>query len=142
MLSFIGMCFSLIFGTLLTADGDLRILNIFSFIAIIINVGLNFLLIPKYGAEGAGFTAFCTQCFIAGIQFIYCSKRFCFKFTAKAISKYVLFICAIVGIFLLTEFLHLGLLAYAAFFADSLCHRKTSLNLAGQIHARLSKCRE
>lgn len=112
MLSFIGMCFSLIFGTLLTADGDLRILNIFSFIAIIINVGLNFLLIPKYGAEGAGFTAFCTQCFIAGIQFIYCSKRFCFKFTAKAISKYGLFICAIVGIFLLTEFLHLGLLAY------------------------------
>ena len=39
-------------------------------------------------------------------------KRFCFKFTAKAISKYGLFICAIVGIFLLTEFLDLGLLAY------------------------------
>lgn len=108
MLSFIGMCFSLIFGTLLTADGDLRILNIFSFIAILINISLNVLLIPKYGAEGAAFTAFCTQCFIAIVQFFYCSKMFHFQFSLKIVIPYVLFIGAIIGIFFLFESLQLG----------------------------------
>ena len=103
MLSFIGMCFSLIFGTLLTADGDLRILNIFSFIAILINFGLNFLLIPKYGAEGAAFTTFSTQCFIASIQFIYCAKMFKFKFSFRAIGQYVFFVVSIIAVFYFME---------------------------------------
>jgi len=107
MLSFIGMCFSLIFGTLLTADGDLRILNIFSFIAIIINISLNFLFIPKYGAEGAAFTAFCTQSFIAIIQFIYCTKMFHFQFSIKTISPYLGYIGTVFGIFFLIDFLQL-----------------------------------
>lgn len=108
MLSFIGMCFSLIFGTLLTADGDLRILNIFSFIAIIINIGLNCILIPKHGAVGAAFTTFCTQCFIAIIQFLYCAKMFHFRFSVKTISPYVMYIGFIIGIFFLFESLQIG----------------------------------
>ncbi len=103
MLSFIGMCFSLIFGTLLTADGDLRVLNIFSFIAILINFGLNFLLIPKYGAEGAAFTTFCTQCFIAIIQFVYCAKMFKFKFSFPAIGQYAFFVISIIALFYFIE---------------------------------------
>lgn len=100
MLSFIGMSSSLIFGTLLTANGDLRILNMYSFITIILNLGLNLLLIPKYGATGTAFVAFITQCFIALVQFIYCAKEFHFQFSIIEMVRYLLFVGTIVGIFL------------------------------------------
>jgi O-antigen/teichoic acid export membrane protein len=53
MLSFIGMCLSLIYGTLLTAKGDMRFLNQLSIIGIVVNIAFNALLIPEYGAAGS-----------------------------------------------------------------------------------------
>ncbi|MBI1836580.1 MAG: oligosaccharide flippase family protein [Flavobacteriia bacterium] len=96
MLSFIGMCFSLIFGTLLTANGSLKFLNISSFFGIIMNVGLNFYLIPLYGATGAAFATFCTQTTIAIIQFLYCASNFKFHFSFQLIGRYLLFLGLIV----------------------------------------------
>ena len=99
MLSFVGMCFTLIFGTLLTANGSLRFLNIFSFVGIIINVSLNFYLIPIYGATGSAFATFATQSSIALIQFAYCAKNFEFQFSFKLISRYALFLILTVAVF-------------------------------------------
>jgi O-antigen/teichoic acid export membrane protein len=53
-----------IFGTLLTANASLKILNILALIALITNFGLNLLLIPKYQALGAAYAAIITQTFI------------------------------------------------------------------------------
>jgi O-antigen/teichoic acid export membrane protein len=53
-----------IFGTLLTANGSLKILNILALIALIANFGLNLWLIPKYQALGAAYAAIITQSFI------------------------------------------------------------------------------
>ena len=86
------MCFTLIFGTLLTANGSLRFLNIFSFVGIIINVSLNFYLIPIYGATGSAFATFATQSSIALIQFAYCAKNFEFQFSFNLIGRYALFL--------------------------------------------------
>lgn len=101
MLTFIGMCFSLIFGTLLTAHGSLRILIIFSIIAIVINSSMNLFLIPKLGAEGTAISAFTTQTSVAFLQFIYCFRMFHFKFSLNSFINYFAFLIVIIGTFYL-----------------------------------------
>lgn len=75
MLAFIGMCVSLIYGTLLTAKGDLRFLNQISVVGILLNVIFNALLIPKYGASGSAFATLVTQGFTALIQLLYAHSK-------------------------------------------------------------------
>jgi O-antigen/teichoic acid export membrane protein len=87
MLSFIGISMNFVFGTLLTAHGNLKELNIISAIGVLINVSLNVLLIPKYGAAGAGFTAFVTQLIMALTQFILCVRLFKLHIGLKHIFK-------------------------------------------------------
>jgi O-antigen/teichoic acid export membrane protein len=64
ILCFIPLCFMYIFGTLLTANASLKILNILALIALITNFILNLALIPKYQALGAAYAAVITQTFI------------------------------------------------------------------------------
>lgn len=68
ILGFIGYSSTLIFGTLLTANNNLKQLNIVAFSSIILNISLNFLLIPKYKALGAAWSSFITQSFSGLIQ--------------------------------------------------------------------------
>ena len=99
MLSFIGIAMNFVFGTLLTANGNLKKLNIISVIGVVINILLNIILIPKYGASGAGFTAFVTQSLMAITQFILCARYFQLTIGFVQIGKWLLFtfsfICAI-----------------------------------------------
>lgn len=92
MLSFLAICINFIFGTLLTANGSLKILNYSSFIGIIINVALNLYLIPTRGAEGAAFATFITQSFTAVIQFGYCIKLFSIKINMQRVLYYLFLI--------------------------------------------------
>lgn len=75
MWGFIGMCISLIYGTLLTAKGDLRFLNQLSAVGIVLNVALNALLIPKYGASGSAVATLITQSMVSIVQIIYCHNK-------------------------------------------------------------------
>ncbi len=75
MWGFIGMCISLIYGTLLTAKGDLRFLNQLSAVGIVLNVALNALLIPKYGAAGSAVATLITQSLTAIVQTVYCHYK-------------------------------------------------------------------
>lgn len=92
MWSFIGMCVSLIYGTLLTASGNLRFLNQLSVIGIVLNVIFNALLIPKYGAVGSAFATLVTQGSTAFVQMIYCHSYFSFEFTIKQFFNYLAYI--------------------------------------------------
>jgi O-antigen/teichoic acid export membrane protein len=76
MWSFVAMTFTLVYGTLLTAKGDLRFLNFSSALSIGINIGLNYVLIPKYGATGAACATLATQSFIAICQFVRAHQTF------------------------------------------------------------------
>jgi O-antigen/teichoic acid export membrane protein len=61
MLSFICISMIYIYGTLLTAKGKLRELNMLTFCAMLLNIILNILLIPAYKALGAAIATVCTQ---------------------------------------------------------------------------------
>jgi O-antigen/teichoic acid export membrane protein len=63
-----------IFGTLLTAGGNLKILNTIAIISVILNILLNFVLIPIYLSIGAAVAGLITQVFVAILQ-IYTVKR-------------------------------------------------------------------
>ncbi|MFT6814144.1 MAG: O-antigen/teichoic acid export membrane protein [Sphingobacteriales bacterium] len=73
---FIFSAFSYIIGTLLTANGSLRHLNFIALGAIVVNISLNLILIPQYGAKGAAIATFFTLFFTTAIQFIICINLF------------------------------------------------------------------
>jgi O-antigen/teichoic acid export membrane protein len=104
MLSFIGIAMNFVFGTLLTANGNLKELNIISATGVLINICLNIFLIPKYGAAGAGFTAFITQMTMAITQFILCARYFQLKVGILKIGKWLLFTFSFIGAIFLFEF--------------------------------------
>jgi O-antigen/teichoic acid export membrane protein len=98
MLSFIGIAMNFVFGTLLTANGNLKELNIISAIGVVINISLNIFLIPKYGAAGAGFTAFITQMAMSITQFILCVRYFQLTIGILKIGKWLLFIFSFISV--------------------------------------------
>lgn len=61
LLCFIAVSTTYIFGTLLTANGNLKLLNWLAFGGVILNIILNLYLIPLYGAVGAAFASLITQ---------------------------------------------------------------------------------
>ena len=57
-----------IFGTLLTANGSMKLLNLSAVIGIAVNLTANFILIPRLHAQGAAIVSLTTQTVMAGIQ--------------------------------------------------------------------------
>jgi O-antigen/teichoic acid export membrane protein len=97
MLSFLAICMNFIFGTLLTANGNMRFLNWSSAVGIGVNIILNLYLIPDYGAKGAAFTTFVTQSTVAIFQFFYCKRLFDIPINLKLIFRYGILIGLLVG---------------------------------------------
>jgi len=95
MFSFIGMCSTVIFGTLLTAKGELRFLNTVSALGIGVNFIINLYLIPLYGATGAAIATLITQSTVSLIQFVYCMKTLRIDFSFIVFGQFTLFIGAI-----------------------------------------------
>lgn len=88
MLSLIPTAFIFVYGTLMTANGDLKHLNILSFIGLVMNVILNFILIPKHGAFGAAIATFTTQLLIAVFYFLSVWKQFQLQVKRKELFRY------------------------------------------------------
>ncbi len=72
--SFPAWCLMYVYSTLLTANGSLKTLNIIAFAGVIINLSLNFYLIPGQKAIGGAITSFITQTSLAIAFMIYASK--------------------------------------------------------------------
>lgn len=102
--SFIPICGAYLFGTLLTANGNLRLLNSMAITAICVNTVLNFVLIPSYKAEGAAIATLITQVFAGIFQALLVMKVFKLTVNFKAIGK-LLFqaILLITSYYLLSE---------------------------------------
>ena len=79
MFSLIPMAGAYIFGTLLTANGNLKELNIIALIGVISSFVLNFSLIPELGAYGAAATCLTTQMLAFILQFIIAMRKFRFR---------------------------------------------------------------
>lgn len=70
MFSFIGISSVYVFGTLLTANGSLKALNLIAVSGVLINIVLNFMLIPQYQAMGATIATVFTQSLVALVHYI------------------------------------------------------------------------
>jgi len=98
-----------IFGTLLTANGSMRLLNITSAIAIVVNVIINLILIPILEARGAAIAALATQSSIAIMQFIIAFKLLKIPFSTLPYLRCLLYTCLlIISVCLIIQYLHYG----------------------------------
>ena len=79
-----------IYGTLLTANGSLRQLNIVAFCGMVFNIAMNFVLIPRYGALGAAIVSLATQSLTAFAQIAIAFSIFGLKFRGH--TQYMLLI--------------------------------------------------
>ncbi|MDA3778973.1 MAG: oligosaccharide flippase family protein [Bacteroidales bacterium] len=98
MLCFIGISTAYIFGTLLTANGNLKYLNIMALAGVTVNILLNIILIPRYQAMGSAVASLVTQSLTALIQVVLVKKVFDFRINYKKILSLILF--TIIVIFL------------------------------------------
>lgn len=57
-----------LFGTLLTANGNMRLLNLSALVGIVVNLIVNFVMIPRFHACGAAAASLSTQTVMAAIQ--------------------------------------------------------------------------
>lgn len=71
-----------IFGTLLTAGGRLRQLNLFAAISLVLNVVVNLLLIPRFGAVGSAWASLTAQSFMALTQLLLAIQVYHLPFAA------------------------------------------------------------
>ena len=96
IISFIPISFTYIFGTLLTANGNLKALNYMAIFGFIFNLSLNLILIPNMKAEGAAIATLLTQSITALIQIVIAYRLFRFKIDYALMAKIGLFTAVII----------------------------------------------
>ncbi|MFM8596806.1 MAG: oligosaccharide flippase family protein [Flavobacteriales bacterium] len=109
--AFFGLASNLIYGSLLTANGSLKLLNIISAIGVLINIGLNIWLINEYHQFQAGFSAMVaalTQLLMAGVQRYYCYKLFNIQFSSKLFLQFAMLFFVLTGWYLIVAFSPIG----------------------------------
>ena len=94
--SFIAVSTMYVFGSLLTANGNLKQLNIISFAALVVNFTLNIILVPKYLALGSAYANLATQFVAAVPQLILACIVFKFKFDLKYVASIFIFILGVI----------------------------------------------
>jgi len=119
MFGFIPISTTYIFGTLLTANGSIRELNIMAAIGMVLNIVLNLILIPKLQAQGAAFVSLFTQSVTALAQVIIAVRIFHFKPQMGMILKVMLFAILIVVLGFFSKYIDNRLIGYLALLAAS-----------------------
>lgn len=99
MFCFVAIASTYIFGTLLTANNNLKQLNILAIIGLSLNFFLNFILIPKYQAYGSAIASLITQFLIVFIQVVLVKR----VFNLTVNFKFLLTVILIVGALFLTN---------------------------------------
>lgn len=106
MLSFIAVSTTYIFGTLLTANGNMKQLNIMAAFGMLLNITLNLILIRKLEAFGSAISSMITQFLTAGIQVIIAQQIFKFRINYRLISTMIMFAIGVVAINYGSKMLH------------------------------------
>lgn len=130
MLCFISFTSTYIFGTLLTANGNLRSLNIMAACGVVLNLILNYILIPIHGAVGAAIASLITQVATLVVQLIITFVIMDVKVDFKEFTRIAFFTAMIVGAGYLAEQLNLN---WAIQFTLVLCVGSIIALLSGMI---------
>jgi O-antigen/teichoic acid export membrane protein len=102
--SFLGMCITYVFGTLLTANGSMLQLNTMAAMAVVINFTLNIILIKRFGIIGAAIANATTQAFTAVYQIFLSKHVFRFKTDFRLLARIAIFIMLVAsGSFLISK---------------------------------------
>ncbi|PJA07276.1 MAG: hypothetical protein COX70_07480, partial [Flavobacteriales bacterium CG_4_10_14_0_2_um_filter_32_8] len=99
MFCFVAICSTYIFGTLLTANGNLKVLNKLAIGGVLLNFVLNLILIPKYQAIGSAVASLITQFIIVFLQIIIVKNVFKFKVNYKLLGSLILYILFVFFVF-------------------------------------------
>lgn len=89
MACFPAYCIMYIYSTLLTANGNLVLLNKVALAGVIINLSLNFWMIPHYHALGAAQVAFVTQSTLAVLYILFSGKNLQLPKSFKLLSAHI-----------------------------------------------------
>jgi Na+-driven multidrug efflux pump len=79
MTCFVFVSLTYVFGTLLTANGNLKELNIMAGAGMLLNIGLNLILIPSHKAVGSAMSSLITQSVMALVQIYIAYRKFNFR---------------------------------------------------------------
>jgi len=102
MICFLCVSSTYIYGTLLTANGNLFYLNIIASVGVVLNITLNIILIQKHQEIGSAFASLITQ-FLTGLcQIILC----CYIFRLALIKTCLRLLLFLVGIILCAYYLN------------------------------------
>ncbi|HPS63460.1 MAG TPA: oligosaccharide flippase family protein [Bacteroidales bacterium] len=93
---FIAVSTTYIFGTLLTANGNLKQLNIIAAIGLVVNFLLNFLLIPRLMATGSAIASLVTQFTMAILQALMVQRVFRFRVNYRYLATLAIFVAGVV----------------------------------------------
>ena len=105
MFSFVAVSSNYIFGTLLTANNNLKYLNLVALAGLICNVLLNFILIPQFYAFGSAIASLSTQSLTAILQIFLVYRVFKLKVDGGFLFSLFATIGLIVGVGLIIQYL-------------------------------------
>jgi len=94
---FIAVSTTYIFGTLLTANGNLKHLNVIAFLGLVINAILNFVLIPRMLAAGSAIASLATQFAMAILQVVVVQRIFRFRINYPYLLTLLVFFLGVIA---------------------------------------------
>ncbi len=106
--SFFCLSTTYVFGTLLTANGSLKQLNLVATAGVVINILLNLIVIPRFKAVGAACTSLCVQAVTAWLQYYLAKHILKFDLGGRYWLHIVLFFASIAAITLLVKQLNIN----------------------------------
>lgn len=117
MICFVFVSLTYVFGTLLTANGNLRELNFMAGAGMMMNIALNLVLIPEYKAVGSAVSSLATQSIMALIQIYIAYKKFNFRLNYPLFFRIITFALGLIltGV-LLKSFMESDWIQQFAFF--------------------------
>jgi O-antigen/teichoic acid export membrane protein len=108
MLNFVAVCTTYIFGTLLTANGSMKQLNIMAASGMMLNIVLNYFLITRLEAFGSAISSMSTQFLTAIAQVVIAQRMFRFRVNWRLINTFITFVVGVVAINYGSKMLHLS----------------------------------
>ncbi len=121
MACFIPMALVHVFGTWLTAAHRVKYLSMLAMICMLFNIGINFILIPRFGAEGAAWSCLSTQMVFALGCIVFAYKLGAIQINNRRILQLIMWVSLTSAAFAICQIwmpglpgLFAALLAYAA----------------------------
>jgi O-antigen/teichoic acid export membrane protein len=96
MFGFLGSTTMYVFSTLLTANGNLKQLNLIALSGIVVNFTINGILVPRMHAAGAAVASLATQLFTAGAYMIMAGRYFRLKSGLGFTSRIIIYAIMVV----------------------------------------------